>query len=248
MLSLADGFANVDKELRRLCSLGYVEFNSHEESVHVRARNCDGDIDAELVTVALGIIPCRCTPQGTRARKLEPERPRRISDCGAPRKLCRDGSGVPAPSLNDAIGFKTELPDGTPKFPTEHKPRLIHAMRDCAILQSAARVWREPVLSFNDDTKDCFNQIFLHPSQIWMTSVLWLKLTDVASDCRYTHVIEHVFGYGIGNASGFAQRLGNSLLHLVARRMDVVDAPFLASEADANPSCAAWLRRGVCGT
>ena len=243
LLSLADGFSNVDKELRRLCSLGYVEFNSNEESVHVRARNGDGDIDSELVTVALGIIPCRCTPQGTRARKLEPDRPRRISDCGAPRKLCRDGSGVIAPSLNDAIGFKSELPDGTPKFPTEHKPRLIHAMRDCAILQSAARVWREPVLSFNDDTKDCFNQIFLHPSQIWMTSVLWLKLTDVASDCRYTHVIEHVFGYGIGNASGFAQRLGNSLLHLVARRMDVVDAPFLTSEADADPSCAEWLRR-----
>ena len=68
-------------------------------------------------------------------------------------------------------------------------------------------------------------------------------LTEVASDCRYTHVIEHVFGYGIGNASGFAQRLGNSLLYLVARRMGVVDAPFLASEADANPSCAAWLSR-----
>ena len=104
-------------------------------------------------------------------------------------------------------------------------------MRDNAVLQGAARVWREPVLSFNDDTKDCFNQIFLHPSEIWKTSVLWLKLSDIASECQYTHVIEHVFGYGIGNASGFAQRFGNSLLELVARRMDVLDAPFLAAEA-----------------
>ena len=35
LLSLADGFANVDKELRRLRSLGYVEFNNNEESAFV---------------------------------------------------------------------------------------------------------------------------------------------------------------------------------------------------------------------
>ena len=240
LLSLADGFANVDKELRRLRSLGYVEFVNNEESTVMYDRET---CDTQLVIVAFGILPCRCTPQGTRARKLEPDRPRRISDCGAPRRPCRDSSGALAPSLNDAIGFKSCLRDGTQKFPTESKPRLQTAMRDNAVLQGAARVWREPVLSFNDDTKDCFNQIFLHPSEIWKTSVLWLKLSDIASECQYTHVIEHVFGYGIGNASGFAQRFGNSLLELVARRMDVLDAPFLAAEAAASPSCAAWLAR-----
>ena len=243
LLSLADGFANVDKELRRLRSLGYVEFNNNEESAFVRGTSAEGTVDVQLVIVAFGILPCRCTPQGTRARKLEPDRPRRISDCGAPRKTCRDGSGTVVSSLNDAIGFKSCLRDGTQKFPTESKPRLQTAMRDNAVLQSAARVWREPVLLFNDDTKDCFNQMFLHPSEIWKTSVLWLKLSEIASECQYTHVIEHVFGYGIGNASGFAQRFGNSLLALVARRMDEVDAPFLAAEAAASPSCAAWLAR-----
>ena len=99
------------------------------------------------------------------------------------------------------------------------------------------------MLLFNDDTKDCFNQIFLHPSESWKTSVLWLKVSESTSECRYTHVIEHVFGYGIGNASGFAQRFGNSLLELVARCMDAADAPFIATEAAASPSCAAWLAR-----
>ena len=106
-------------------------------------------------------------------------------------------------------------------------------MRDNAVLQGAARVWREPVLLFNDDTKDCFNQIFLHPSEIWKTSVLWLKLSEIASECQYTHVIEHVFGYGIGNASGFAQRFGNSLLELVARR--ILTRPMLLSSSLPKP-------------
>ena len=166
LLSLADGFANVDKELRRLRSLGYVEFNNNEESALVRGTSAAGTVDVQLVIVAFGILPCRCTPQGTRARKLEPDRPRRISDCGAPRKPCRDSSGAIASSLNGAIGFKSCIRDGTQKFPTESKPRLQTAMRDNAVLQGAAHVWREPVLLFNDDTKDCFNQIFLHPSEI----------------------------------------------------------------------------------
>ena len=69
--------------------------------------------------------------------------------------------------------------------------------------------------------------------------MLWLKLPEIASECRYTHVIEHAFGYGIGDASGFAQRFGNSLLELAARRMDAIDAPFIATEAAAPP----FLRR-----
>ena len=52
-----------------------------------------------------------------------------------------------------------------------------------------------------------------------------------------------MFGYGIGCASGFAQRFGNSLMHLVAQRMDALDAPFLAADAANDPSRAAWLRR-----
>ena len=140
LLSLADGFANLNKELRRLRSLGYFEFNNNEESAYVRATGAAGTVDVQLAIVAFGILPCRCTPQGTRVRKLEPDRPRRISDCGAPRKACRDSSGAMASSLNGAIGFKSCLRDGTQKFPTESKPRLLAAMRDNTVLQSAARV------------------------------------------------------------------------------------------------------------
>ena len=45
-----------------------------------------------------------------------------------------------ASPLNGAIGFKSCLRDGTQKFPTESKPRLLAAMRDNTVLQSAARV------------------------------------------------------------------------------------------------------------
>ena len=63
-----------------------------------------------------------------------------------------------ASSLNGAIRFESCLRDGTQKFPTESKPRLLTAMRDAEDF-------------FNDDTTGFFNQIFLHPSEIWKTSV-----------------------------------------------------------------------------
>ena len=80
LTTLAPGYEMVPKELKRLAAAGYVEFVSF-----------------------LGFLPCRFIQQGTRARKLEPERPRRISDAGTPRIDMVDSDGVPVVPLNVAI-------------------------------------------------------------------------------------------------------------------------------------------------
>ena len=81
LTTLAPGYALVSKEIKRLAKAGYVEFMNY-----------------------LGFLPCRFIQQGTRCRKLEPERPRRISDAGGPRgEPLFDSLGVQVIPLNDAI-------------------------------------------------------------------------------------------------------------------------------------------------
>jgi hypothetical protein len=80
LTTLAPGYELVSKELKRLAGAGYLEFISY-----------------------LGFFPCRFIQQGTRARKLEPDRPRRISDAGTPRTPKADSLGVLVMPLNEAI-------------------------------------------------------------------------------------------------------------------------------------------------
>ena len=80
LTTLAPGYTRVDVELKRLEGEGYLEF-----------------VDW------LGFLPCRFIQQGTRARKYEPDRPRRISDAGGPHlELCCNDSFLVIP-LNGAI-------------------------------------------------------------------------------------------------------------------------------------------------
>ena len=71
LTTLPPGYELVNKELRRLEQCGYLAFFSY-----------------------LGFLPCRFIQQGTRARKLEPDRPRRM--CTAAATLS------PTPSRADA--------------------------------------------------------------------------------------------------------------------------------------------------
>ena len=111
-------------------------------------------------------------------------------------------------------------------------------MSDICVLKVPARILNEPVLQFNDDSSDAFNQFHLHPSQIYMTSVLWLKLLDIASKCEYSHILEHSFGFGYSNASYFCQRFGDALNYLVTKRMRKLEARIRAKVTD--PSLLAW--------
>ena len=85
LTTLAPGYTRVDKELKRLEGEGYLEFVEW-----------------------LGFLPCRFIQQGTRARKLEPDRPRRISDAGGPHLLLYCLLGFVVVPLNDAI---RDIPD-----------------------------------------------------------------------------------------------------------------------------------------
>jgi len=53
----------------------------------------------------LPFLPIRSVPQGSTPRKYEPDRHRRTSDGGCPRKAAQDKAGVHAVSLNVAIGL-----------------------------------------------------------------------------------------------------------------------------------------------
>ena len=231
LVSLGDAFQVAERDLFRLARLGYLEV--------VESEHFSLDDDSELI-MAFGLLPIRCTSQGTRARKLQPEKPRRIANGGGPHKKLVDGLKQPVVPLNVAINFRSVV-DGVRKFPRETKPLAPGVMTDIAILQTPARILHVPVLQFNDDSSDAFNQLMLHRSQIWMTSVLWLKINSVASRCEYGHILENSFGFGYSCASGFCQRFGVAMMWLVTRAMRQAELPIRSTVTD--PSLLEWFRQ-----
>jgi hypothetical protein len=79
LVSLVNGYGSVDKELRRLREKGWYDFFAE-----------------------LPFFPIYLNGQGAVARKLEPDRCRRSTEGGGPRRACFDSSGLQAWSLNDA--------------------------------------------------------------------------------------------------------------------------------------------------
>ena len=77
--SLPLGFSSVEKELRRLHSLSWYEFYEHPPWWLLYLNG-----------------------QGSQARKLEPDRYRRVTEGGGPRQPTFDASGLRALSINEA--------------------------------------------------------------------------------------------------------------------------------------------------
>ena len=94
----------------------------------------DEALDDEELICALGILPVRCTSQGTRARKLKPQSPRCISNAGGPHKKLMDGNKKRVLPLNEAIGFRSSVNDGKPKLFKELKPHVPAVMSDICVL------------------------------------------------------------------------------------------------------------------
>ena len=141
LLSLALGVERGTKELRRLIGEGYFRA-VNATSAHL-AR-----LGGEDVVLTLGQLPCQMQAQGMVERKLE-DRPRRMEDCGQPRKPLRDGLGVFVRPLNIATD-PAGLVSGRRRLPREWKPTMRLVMVANAVLQSAALVWGEPVVAFSD--------------------------------------------------------------------------------------------------
>ena len=180
LTSLPKGFASVEKELRRLHAKGWYDFFSD-----------------------FPFWPMYLNGQGSAARKLEPDRHRRITEGGGPRQPTFDKSGLRALSLNEASHIwhvpryfaddprpamaswlaarglpaspHAELGARRTKWPKELKPRLNDVMRDMAVLRRAAHVLGEPIYIFGDDVKDYFNQLAMAPSELWKLGVVFLR-------------------------------------------------------------------------
>ena len=181
LTSLSKGYGSVDKELHRLHGLGWYDFFAD-----------------------FPFWPMYLNGQGATARKLEPDRFRRTTEGGGPRKLTLDRSGLAAISINDASHvhhmprhFETDTrpefrawlaerglpaPERTPvggsKWHKELKPTLQSVMRDIAILRRASTLLNEPIYLFGDDAKDHFNQLAMAPSELHKLGIVFVAGPD----------------------------------------------------------------------
>ena len=181
LTSLAVGVHQVGRELRRLANLSW----------YTRSAN-------------IPFWPIYFNAQGSQARKLEVDRPRRTTEGGGPRNVVRDRCGVVAWSLNDAsrqyhmpVHFVADRrPEmliwleerGLPadaaaealvarlgsKWHRQVMPSLRMVMLDILVAQRAARVMGEPFYLFGDDFKDFFNQLPLAPEDLWKHNIAYL--------------------------------------------------------------------------
>ena len=204
LISLPNGFASVEKELRRLHQEGWYSFFAD-----------------------IPFWPLYANGQGATPRKLE-DRWRRTTEGGGPRRPTFDNSGLRALSINEAshlhhvpqhflLDQRPEMrawlaarglpreswqgtrftPTGAPqehgwgqwaedttyklrgwqphsKWPLEEKPALAYLMRDIAVLKRAAERLGEAIYVFGDDVKDYFNQLAMATSELHKLNIVFL--------------------------------------------------------------------------
>ena len=222
LLSLADAFGSVQKELRRFEALGWVVLY------------CD-----------VPFWPMRASPQGCTPRKYEPWRYRRTSDVSAPHTLLFDSDSVPVVPINVAAVHPRWVDGVCYHVPKEHKPTPRQAMRDLTILLHSASLTGEHVYLFTDDIADYFNQFRLAPEEEWKNVVMTLAIPGDPgySEARpsLVYVNDKVLGFGNVRASNYAQRHTNLLMEVTQRRALVGDRQI--SYASRNPALQRWLRR-----
>ena len=202
-------------------------------------------------------IPFRFVPQGGVPRKLEAGRPRRKGDGGAPRIVIRDEDGVPAPSLNDAIGLKSHVTDNQREASTEPshkwpakevKPRIEDKMHDDSILGAASQAGFGPLLQLTDDFADHFNQLGIHPSEYWKIVVLWVFLDANGRSTRWpdfeAFIAEYRLGFGLSLSSGIAQRFSEAIVAVFRNRLDEIEEPIMNEVLASQPTSekAEWIR------
>ena len=194
LASLPLGYNSVAKELARLHSLGWYDY-----------------------TPELPFWPMYLNGQGATARKLEPDRFRRTTEGGGPRKATFDSAGLQAISINDASRihhmpahflrdlrpeFLQWLADrGLPpseganmnrlfsKWLKEIKPFLWQIFQDLAILRRGAYILGEPIYIFNDDAKDYFNQLAIAECDLHKLGIVFLDEAALDSVSASAHLI-----------------------------------------------------------
>ena len=185
LVSLPKGFKAVGKELRRLKGKGWYDFFSH-----------------------IPFWPIYFNAQGSTSRKLEPDRDRRTTEGGAPRRDTWDRDGVKVISINEAsrtyhmpLHYLSDTrPEflqwlrsrGLPPSPEQlasvvgsgtkwgdqHMPTLRTFMQNLAVLKRASRRLGMPLYIFGNDIKDFFNHLENSPSELPLMNIAFLGEED----------------------------------------------------------------------
>ena len=257
LMSPSLGFASVEKELRRLKSMGWYKF-------------FDG----------MAFVPGYFNGQGSVSRKLE-QRYRRITEGGGPRYDVHDLVGVPTISINAASHIHhipqyflsdqrpeflrwlelrglldrvevmrrgespPPLPDGvSTKWVKEVKPTVSDVVQALAVLARAAHLLKEHLFVFGDDASDYFNQFGMAAPELWKLNICFLRregdLASMPSEPSLVFVSEKRLGFGTHGASNIAQRAGDALLVLFR---DFADEAEAAAGDDGNSAVVEWRRR-----
>jgi ribA/ribD-fused uncharacterized protein len=213
LISLAAGVGNISAELVRLRALGYVQQHKRRP-----------------------FLPMHLNPQGARAKKGTTKM-RRISEMGAPRKAVEDTEGVDVEPFNVNAKY---FDDGSLKLPQQVMPRPQDVMWDGAVLRYIGDRVGMPVVPWTDDLRDFFNQLKLHPSQLWMMCFPWTDLDDPTGSLHT--IVETVVGFGHVFASNIAQRFSNAVTQIFLLEFDKMDAPFFEQDCARHPQLRAWAQ------
>jgi len=132
---------------------------------------------------------------------------------------------------------------GVGKWPRERKPSIQDVMHDNAILRHASEQGFGPLYTMVSDWAMWFNQLAVHPSQLWLQSFIWLDrggrgdaansadATDGLSEAddqewrRVRHWVQERLGFGGASSSGISQRVSEMLLEEFRRDFDLEEEP-----------------------
>lgn len=260
LMSLANGYDSVVKELQRMSSPDLRWYSMH---------------------ASFPFWPMYSLGEGAQPRKLE-DRWRRCEEGGAPRKETFDEGGVRALSLNEAsmahhfpqhfgrdqrpewldylrhrnlpatpaMHAAVERNRGT-KWPRQRMPTLTHAMRALVVLKRAAHLLQEPIYVIGDDVKDYFNMLVHASEDLHKMNTVFLNTDDIeepsfnSPEGGLVFVHEKRMGFGIHPNSMIAQEFSEVLMHLLRTDVDAVEDKL--SESDPRASMQSYLtsRRAV---
>lgn len=169
--------------LPHLTTLGAAASSVHKELLRLAARGWYSFWDD------FPFLPCRLSPQGSTPRKLEPDRHRRTTDGGAPRRALVDTAGVPVIPLNVAVGLHDEVADAAAGWhdvprpaaaaPSAAAERMIAAGLTPTLPRAPPRKWpREAKPTVGGKMHD--NAILLDAAAVFGEPIL--TLTDDVAD------------------------------------------------------------------
>ena len=255
LMSLANGFESVVKELKRMAAPDLRWYSMHSN---------------------FPFWPMYSLGEGAQPRKLE-ARWRRCEEGGAPRKDTFDESGLRALSLNEAsrlhhfpqhfaLDYRPEWLDylrrrqlpataeqhaavlanrGT-KWERQRMPTLSDAMRALVVLKRAAFLLQEPIYVIGDDVKDFFNHLVHASEDLHKMNTIFLDAQDLdhaefeTAEGALVFIHGKRMGFGIHPNSMIAQEFSEVLMHMLREDLDAIEDQL--NEADPRESMQNYLK------